>query len=139
MENRVRYKNIFIVTYGRTGSTLLQGVLNSIEGVYVAGKNMGVCYGLYKAYTSLKNAKKMAGNLPSTPTHPFYGAESINLELFLQGIQSILRQQIVPSEMESPSCWGFKEIRYTTEFLGGGDRSRLADYLNFMGKLFPDA
>src|SRR5688572_1085508 len=33
--------HLFIVTYGRSGSTLLQGVLNSIPGYLIRGENDG--------------------------------------------------------------------------------------------------
>jgi hypothetical protein len=35
----IKYGSILIVTYGRSSSTLLQGVLNTIDGVRVTGEN----------------------------------------------------------------------------------------------------
>jgi hypothetical protein len=37
-----RFPNIFVVTYGRSGSTLLQGVLNGIPGFLIRGENKDI-------------------------------------------------------------------------------------------------
>ncbi len=38
---------LFIVTYGRSGSTLLQGILNSIPGYLIRGENRAALFHLY--------------------------------------------------------------------------------------------
>ena len=43
---------IFIVTYGRSGSTLLQGILNSIPGYLVRGENRQALRHLYAFHTA---------------------------------------------------------------------------------------
>jgi hypothetical protein len=40
--------HLFIVTYGRSGSTLLQGILNSTPGVLIRGENRGISYKLHE-------------------------------------------------------------------------------------------
>lgn len=34
-----RFGSILVITYGRSGSTLLQGILNSIDGILIRGEN----------------------------------------------------------------------------------------------------
>ena len=43
---------LFVVTYGRSGSTLLQGILNSVPGVTVRGENGGLLLDLYRMHTT---------------------------------------------------------------------------------------
>lgn len=42
---------LFVVTYGRSGSTLVQGLLNSIPGYLIRGENRGVLYRLYQYHS----------------------------------------------------------------------------------------
>ena len=51
----MKFDSVLIVTYGRSGSTLLQGILNSIEGCLIRGENDNFCFALYQAHQSIKN------------------------------------------------------------------------------------
>ncbi len=55
-ENYDDKEYIFVVTYGRSGSTLLQGLLNSIEGYSIAGENHMALQHLYKFYKKMKDS-----------------------------------------------------------------------------------
>ena len=47
------YSYIFIVTYAKSGSTLLQSLINAAPGVDIKGENTNALYHLYKSYASL--------------------------------------------------------------------------------------
>ena len=49
---------VVIITYGRSGSTLLQSLLNSIDGVHISGENGGIINQLYYTYKKIKNYKE---------------------------------------------------------------------------------
>ncbi|MGD1703202.1 sulfotransferase [Dapis sp. BLCC M229] len=130
----LNFQSVLIVTYGRSGSTLLQGILNNIDGVLVRGENNNFIYGLYEAYKKLidtHNQKKT-----SQANHPWYGAGEINLELFLDYCQEMVRNILLADKKHDQNilCYGFKEIRYFEVYQQQKD---IADYLDFLAKIFP--
>ncbi|MEP3299608.1 MAG: sulfotransferase [Pseudoruegeria sp.] len=133
----MKYKHILIVTFGRTGSTLLMGMLNAVPGVVLRGENYNVCLGLYQAYKSLVAVQREQETYGfQHGAKPFYGAEAIHLETFLADARQMLAHQLIPGDAADTQCWGFKEIRYTNkDFPQPGD---LEAYLTFLGLLLPD-
>jgi hypothetical protein len=131
----LNFESILIVTYGRSGSTLLQGILNNIDGVLVRGENNNFIYGLYEAYKKLIDTRTHADI--SQPNHSWYGAEEIDLELFLDDCQQIVRNVLLADKKNDKNlvCYGFKEIRYFEIYQQQKD---IADYLNFLSKIFPN-
>jgi hypothetical protein len=151
---------VFIVTYGRSGSTLLQGILNSIDGCVVRGENYNFCYGLFAAYKAIVCTKYGFGQGADTlmPSSPWYGASLLDEQRFLDDARHLVLRQMLADE-PMPNCIGFKEIRYlevinedgcaaqktSRKFKeicrvagdGGHDDTELQDYLDFLGTLFP--
>ena len=81
----MHFGSILIVTYGGSGSTLLQGVLNSLPNVVVRGENCDFCWGLYQAWKALCLAKQNWGNdESSSATHAWFGAARLDPDRFLQ-------------------------------------------------------
>lgn len=39
----MKFNHILIITYGRSGSTLLMSLLNTVDGVLIAGENYNLC------------------------------------------------------------------------------------------------
>lgn len=131
------YRSVLIVTYGRSGSTLLQGLLNSIPGCLVRGENFNMCYGLFQSYWSLIRSKSEQGwDVAMQPTNPWFGAPALSPELFLRDAGEMIRRQLLADvDPETVSCLGFKEIRYP----GLGNRGEdLPKYLSFLERLFPE-
>lgn len=124
----MRFRHAFIVTYGRTGSTLLQGVLNACPGVTIHGENHGFYYYAYKAYESALLARKhLDGVGPSSPTHAFYGADGVDLPHLKSSIATLMREHLYRGH-ESTGMHGFKEVRY--------DMPDLHAYLDFLAETF---
>ena len=130
----LNYKTIIIVTYGRSGSTLLQGIINSIRGVRVRGENMEFCRGLYEAWRSLYIAKTFHAkdNNISHPICPWFGADELNPDQFLHQCQTLIREQLIAGHSFPISCYGFKEIRYLHHL------DDLPDYLDFLSQVMPN-
>lgn len=135
----MNFSSVLIVTYGRSGSTLLQGLLNSIDGCLVRGENYNFCYGLFESYNAIVKTKKEFGPKEETfkVTSPWYGASTINEEKFIEDARNLVINQLNPNK-EVVKCIGFKEIRYFTapEFR---DKRKLYQYLDFLNKIFPSA
>ena len=127
----MKYQSIIIVTYARSGSTLLQGVLNSIDGVHVRGENNDFCWGLYLSWKALNDAYCIKGSSEVLPkTDPWYGADDLKPELFLRRCTDLVREQLVNGQGDT--CYGFKEIRYTNHL------NDLPGYLDFLQLIFPN-
>lgn len=130
----MKFNSILIVTYGRSGSTLLQGILNSIEGYLVRGENKNFCFGIYEAYKSIKHSKKFKA--ATEVTHPWYGSPFISEEAFLKQASQMTRDLILSNKKDEPTikCYGFKEIRYHIPEV----QENFDDYLEFLEKIFPN-
>jgi hypothetical protein len=106
----INYQSILIVTYGRSGSTLLQGVINSIDGVLCKGENSFFIYYLYKAYVELLKANVHNG---LSEQSPWFGAWSLSIENYVKSSSLLIREQLLTSEDEKGLlAFGFKEVHY---------------------------
>lgn len=129
-----KFDSVLIVTYGRSGSTLLQGILNSIEGWLVRGENNNFCFSLYEAYQSIKFSKKFEAS--TEVTKPWYGASFIDEDNFLRQASQMTRDLVISNKKNDPriKCYGFKEIRYYLPKV----QKNFDDYLEFLEKIFPN-
>ena len=75
MLNISKYNFVFVVTYGRSGSTLLQKVLGDIDGYHISGENNNALYGLYQSFKFANMAKMRFGQEMTKHDNPWYGAE----------------------------------------------------------------
>lgn len=132
----MNFSSILIVTYGRSGSTLLQGLLNSIDNSLIRGENNNFCYGLFEAYEALVKAKQQhkQGQQSLKIENPWYGAAILDENRFIEDARKLVFNQLNPERL-TLSCIGFKEIRYINKKLEPG---KLHAYLNFLEKLFPN-
>ena len=136
----MRFSHVLIVTYGRTGSTLLQGILNSIEGCLVRGENFQFCRGLHAAHESLQRARRDFGDPADSgdSTRPWFGAAEFDSARFMDDARRLVINQLCPTP-GAYRCIGFKEIRYLETDREPGhpltDR-RLREYLWFLVRLF---
>jgi len=127
----IKYQSIIIVTYGRTGSTLLQGFLNTINGVCVLGENNNAFYSLFEFAKKIDELKKIKST--ETPSSPFFGAAQINSEGLSKAIQETISAYFEPFlEESSTQCIGFKEVKY------GDHLNQLLEYLRFLEEVFPN-
>ena len=127
-------KSVLIVTYGRSGSTLLQGLLNKIPGYRITGENNNFLFRIFDASRRLSELKAfdfaMAAN---DPTHAHYGAPEADYESFYDLSSQIAYRFIVPSaKANAVRCYGFKEIQYI-DF-----PDALEGYLDFLRRIFPN-
>ena len=128
-----RVQHVFIVTYGRSGSTLLQTVLNGIDGYCIRGENNNVLLPVYRAVQRLRRARQrhMAG---VSPTSPWFGLDGADPDALARHMCDAVRQTVlhVPS---GTRVAGFKEVRY--------DEIETADefncYLDFLADRFGGA
>jgi len=123
---------IILVTYGRSGSTLLSRMLRTIPGTCLRGENYNTLSHLYRAYVSALETRSLQGKIPRDEKSAWYGAERVEPNDFADALVDCFIEQIIRPQ---PSVrWiGFKEIRFYE--LG----NELGKFLDFIGTFFPNA
>ncbi|MBG0564021.1 sulfotransferase family protein [Actinoplanes aureus] len=125
---------VFVVSYGRSGSTLLMGLLNAIPGYRIRGENYNTLYRLYQADAAVAKAcEKFAGTEDLSPQSSWYGtprirAHGYRADLIAAFVNNVLRPE------RGDRVLGFKEIRYTPLHM-----TDLDAYLTFLLEAFPRA
>jgi len=122
------YDYVFIVTYGRSGSTLLQGVLNSIPGYLVRGENAGTIEALHDNWRKLGERHGSAS--AADPTKPWFGLDEYSPEQAAASYRRHLLEVLLKPGADT-RVTGFKEIRWW--------RRDLVETLEFTRTVFPGA
>lgn len=138
---------VFIVTYGRAGSTLLQVLLNSITGFCIRGENANA--GVHLARTvhaiathEMIQQRRAARDLPNadqpsyirgllgTPRDPWFGAENLDERALAMGLFDCFVRDVLRPPPDA-RVLGFKEIRYAE------DPTHMPDHLAVFDAVFP--
>jgi len=126
----------FVVTYGRSGSTLLQNLLNAIPGYQIRGENNNALLYLARSrhamlsHPQLQDLRKTGK--PTDPSHPWFGGELVFPEEYGKALAEVFIKTVLRPD-PGVRVSGFKEIRFHTE----PDHFWL--YLNFIHETFPNA
>ncbi|WP_020401486.1 glycosyltransferase family A protein [Kordiimonas gwangyangensis] len=125
---------VFVVTYGRSGSTLVQTVLQSIDGYFMRGENENVLYGIFSAWRRAHSIRQRFDTRRKVPENgPWFGADEVDAEAFADRMVDAFIAEIVRPP-EDARVVGFKEIRY-----GDLEEDELVEFLEFMRRFFPRA
>lgn len=126
----LRYKSIILVTYGRSGSTLLQGILNTIDGLLMLGENENAFYHLFQYEKTIRKLALSQGT--ETPSSPFFGASSLSPEKTKKSIKGMIKEYFDPFRKDNAvTCFGFKEVKFKD------NPETLIEYLEFLNHTFP--
>jgi hypothetical protein len=110
---RTRYRYVFVVAYGRSGSTLVQGLLNTLPRTVVAGENNFYVLPIYRALASVREFRhehKRHGI--KDPTSAFYRLGRNGRGPFVQAMNRIVTAGILGNDKKSYDVIGFKEVRW---------------------------
>ena len=122
---------LFVVTYGRSGSTLLMGVLNTLPGYLIRGENRDALHHLFLFHrTMLTESGRRPRPLLRQPTHPFFGIVGYPPERSIR-LQRRLVLDTVLRPREDTRVTGFKEIRWY--------HSDLEEYVAWLREVCPGA
>jgi hypothetical protein len=146
LEQRLAYWNrddrldyLFVATYGRSGSTLVQGILNSIPGYLIRGENRQALRHLYsfdrlasKERQVQRRKQRSRGAKPgsSDTTSPLFGMDNYPHAAAVR----MTRKLAVRTLLRPPPgtrVTGFKEIEW-------GEPDTL-DYVRWLREVFPGA
>lgn len=133
--DRADLKYLFIVTYGRSGSTLLAGILSSSPGVMVRGENGGLLQSLLAFHeTATRHRDRLASSAPLPAHHPWWGIDGYRDETAYRGFRTLMLETVLRPE-PGTTVVGFKEIDWLPERLP----ERLPELLAFTRSVFPGA
>lgn len=107
-----RLKYLFVITYGRSGSTLLLRLINSIDGYCIRGENHGISTYLSEAWSVLMKARADYGEKSSEPWMPWYGIGDAQAEAFGISLAADLCQHVLRPTFDTKVI-GFKEVRFS--------------------------
>lgn len=127
-------RHVFIVTYGRSGSTLLQNLLNSLPGYRIRGENNNALFHIARAWHAIDSAPPMRGMRAagevSDQTHPWYGAEAVDPQALGAALARTFSAEVLRPDPEV-TVSGFKEIRFHLQ------PAFFPTYLDFIRRFFP--
>jgi hypothetical protein len=104
---------VFVVTYGRSGSTLVQGVLNALPGTLVRGENGFYVRDLFRAARAASSfgEKHGARQQAAKPTSAFYGSGELRPEPFTTSARELaVRLLLGEEDPRRVRHLGFKEV-----------------------------
>lgn len=132
--NRGPLDFLVIVTFGRTGSTTLQAVLNAHPHTIIRGENYGALRGIELYVRSIAEAadRHHAGS----PSHPWYGTARLDPRLALR-TQSDHVIDVLLRPKPDTQWLGFKEVRFEVGHFR--DPDSLTSHLMFLQQLLPGA
>jgi hypothetical protein len=123
-------RHVFIVTYGRSGSTLLMGILNSSPGWLLRGENRDAVHHLYTFHRTMNRESSRTRGTPLSPTHPFFGIDGYPRKRSLRLLGSVVTETVLRPEPDT-RVTGFKEIRW--------NHDDAEQYVAWLGRVFPGA
>ncbi|HEV2602655.1 MAG TPA: sulfotransferase [Microvirga sp.] len=123
-------KFVVIVTYGRSGSTLLQTILQGMPGAFIRGENNNALYPLFRAYKRAYNTRYNKGTAPIPSNGPWYGADEIVPRRFGQRLAAAFIQDVLNPPPEA-RILGFKEIRFHDT-----EDGEMTEFLEFIAEYF---
>ncbi|MEM6438917.1 MAG: sulfotransferase [Pseudomonadota bacterium] len=124
--------SLLIVTYGRSGSTLLQSMLQTIPGAHVMGENFNALFPVFQSLRSVQRTKRTWGRVARADDSPWCGADRVAPGRYGRRLVDAFIGEVLNPPRDAR--WiGFKEIRYPNV---GDD---FAAYMTFLLNQMPNA
>lgn len=134
LPGRRPYDYVFVVSGGRSGSTLVQGLLNAMPRTLVRGENSFFILPMFRAYQRTQSFQRQYWR-NSTVTSAFYGLDQIDLGDFITSTRDLtIRQLLGTTDARTVDVLGFKEVRWD-EIRPGETEAFFA----FFEQVFPNA
>ncbi|MEO9322311.1 sulfotransferase [Nocardioides sp. C4-1] len=125
---------VLVVTYGRSGSTLVQGLLNTLPRTLVRGESNLWLLHHFRAWQKVREFRALhLRHNPRAAQSAFYGLQHVRPKAMVQSTRLLALDSLLgDEEREDVDVLGFKEVtwhRATT-----AEHAELADYLD---RVFP--
>ena len=123
---------VFVMTYGRSGSTLLMGLLNTIPGYLIRGENDDALQHLYEFHRScVERSKFWPVDRVRMRTDPFFGIGDFPPAMSIAGARRLALETLLRPKPDT-RVTGFKEIRWWRH-------EDLDGYVGWLREVFPGA
>jgi hypothetical protein len=123
---------VFVMTYGRSGSTLLMGLLNTIPGYLIRGENDDALRFLHDFHTTcVKRSQHWPVDRVRRKTDAFYGIGDFPPALSIAGARRLAIDTLLRPKGDT-RVTGFKEIRWWRH-------DDLDGYVGWLREVFPGA
>ena len=123
---------VFVMTYGRSGSTLLMGVLNTIPGYLIRGENDDAMRFLYDFHrTCVERSTFWPVERMRMRSNPFFGMGDFPVAASIAGARRLALETLLRPKADT-RVTGFKEIRWWRH-------DDLDAYVAWLRQVFPGA
>lgn len=120
---------ILLCCQGRSGSTLLLRLLNTIDGYYLMGENSGAVKNLLYFYKSIKQVEEIR-NRKNQEHYTLAWNNNFDYDLIINNIDGIFRNLYWSDKHK---IFGFKEVRF-----GMGAYPAFEEEMNLLKEFFPN-
>jgi hypothetical protein len=133
-KRKASFQYVFVVTYGRSGSTLVQGLLNTLPGTLVRGENGFYILPLFRAFRFAKAFKQQHQKHGSQKTSSaFFGLNEMRPKGFVTHTRDLVTEQLLgKQDPRQVQALGFKEVLWHRVNPGETE-----DFFMFMDDAFP--
>lgn len=109
---RRQHDYVFVVTYGRSGSTLVQGLLNALPRTLIRGENGFYIRDLFHAAQTAGAFRELYQGPPSRkPSSAFYGINHVTPGRFARSAERLVAGTLIgPDDPDAFDRIGFKEV-----------------------------
>ena len=131
-----RFQYLFVVTYGRSGSTLVQGLLNTLPRTLVRGENDLFMLHHYRAHAAIRGWQSLHRNHAVYKRESaFYGTHVLSPEAAARAMNETVVQSLLgragPRQVDT---LGFKEVLWHRI-----EAEETADFFEVLEEAFPGA
>lgn len=131
-----RLSFVFILSYGRSGSTILAKLLNVHDGVLVRGENLNLAFRLMQAVSASEDMRAFGPEgRPDTPDRPWFGNRAGDPSAFSRALAEAFVAHILRPAPET-RLLGFKEIRTLPAHM---KESEFRRYVSLLLTVFPES
>jgi hypothetical protein len=129
-------KFAFVVTYGRSGSTLVQGLLNTLPRTLVRGENNFYVLPLFRSQALLRGfQREHAKHDQVNASSAFYGLGGITPADFVPPVRDLMMRHLLGSESPGDvDVLGFKEVLWHRV-----NPKETEPFFGFLDRVFPGA
>jgi hypothetical protein len=128
---------VFVVTYGRSGSTLTQGLLNALPGTLVRGENNMFMLPFFRSWAGVKEFQEKNNDnaIKNGSRSAFYGLDEIDPADFVQTARELSLHALYGSADRSKvKVLGYKEVLWHRI-----KRDEVASFFDWFEQIFPNA
>ena len=127
-----RFRSLYVLTYGRSGSTLLTGYLSMLPGIRLRGENYLFPLPLAEADDRLRQLSNLSYGGRDKTASPWYGSQLVSYARWRRDMRQAVLNQLYPRQ-PFPRTLGFKEIRWWYRL----PADRFDSILGWLVELFP--